>query len=349
MEAHPSRLSGAAVPPHAAEGRLWIVIVNFRTASLVEDCLRSLRSEALALDCRVVVVDNDSADGSYARLATCVQNQGWQDWVQVLAAPRNGGFAYGNNQGIRHALACDPGLGQVLLLNPDTVVEARALSALLDWMASHPRTGIVGSRLLNAEGGVEVSAHRHPSALGELEGSARLGLVSRALAAFQVSPPASATPQRCDWVSGASLMVRRAALDQVGPLDEGYFLYFEEVDFCLRVQQAGWECWCIPASRVVHLEGAATGIRKTAARRARYWYDSRRRFFVKHHGVAGLMLADLLWALGRASLNLRRLLHLGGGDPAADPLHFMYDLLWPDLRALLDGSWRTARVAEKTW
>src|SRR5262249_6671991 len=152
------------------------------------------------------------------------------------------------------------------------------------------------------------SAHNAPSPLGELEAGARLGPLSRALARFAVTPPPQWEAHACDWVSGAALIVRREVLERIGPMDDGYFLYFEEVDYCTRARRAGWEVWFVPQSRIVHLEGASTGIHQVERRRPRYWFDSRRRYFVKHHGVAGLLAADALWALGRASLAARRAL-----------------------------------------
>jgi GT2 family glycosyltransferase len=224
-----------------------------------------------------------------------------------------------------------------MLLNPDTVVRPGALRALVEFMASHPEAGIAGSLIENPDGGVDRSAHRMPSPFGELDGAARLGMLSRLLQRYSVSPPLRDEAHECDWVSGAAMIVRKQVLEQVGPLDEGYFLYFEEVDFCCRARNAGWQVWYVPQARVLHLEGAATGIRTAAKRRPAYWYDSRRRFFVKHHGLGGLLLADLLWAVGRLSFLLRNALGFGKQRGHADPKHFMLDLLWGDLRAVLGG------------
>jgi hypothetical protein len=229
-----------------------------------------------------------------------------------------------------------------MLLNPDTVAREGAIKVLVGFMDGHPRAGIAGSLLENADGGVECSAHRIHSPLSELDAGARLGLLSRLLHRYVVSECPAAEAHQCDWVSGASLIVRREVLEQVGLMDDGFFLYFEEVDFCRRAQQAGWECWYVPDSRVVHLEGASTGIRATAKRRAKYWYDSRRRFFVKHYGIIGLVAADVLWAIGRFSFLLRRGLRLGArSNVNYDPKWFMFDLLWGDLRAILTGRVRS--------
>lgn len=318
--------------------RTWIIIVNYRTAELTIDTLRSLSSQVSDLGGgRVVVADNASRDGSLELLRTVIKQEGWTDWVSIVPLDHNGGFAFGNNSGIRAALSSGNNVDYVMLLNPDTVVRSGAIKALAVFMDSHPDAGIAGSLLENADGGVECSAHRKHSPLSELDAGACLGVLSRLLSRYRVSPPPRDHAHPCDWVSGASMIVRRAVLEQIGLLDEGYFLYFEEADFCWRAKNAGWEVWYVPESRVMHLEGASTGIRVSAKRRAKYWYDSRRRFFVKHYGVTGLVAADVLWMLGRVTLLLRRLLGLGGGSGREDPAYFMYDLLWGDLKSFLTG------------
>ena len=318
---------------------VWIVIVNYRTAGLVIDCLRSLSLQKDALGSgRVVVVDNDSGDGSVEIIRTAIDRENWDAWAGVLPADRNGGFAFGNNAGIKDALQSSGRVEYVMLLNPDTIAHAGAIRALVDFLDARPRVGIAGSRLENGEGGAECSAHNAFSPLGELESGAHLGVLSRALLRYVVTPPMRDMAHECDWVSGASMMVRREVFEQIGLLDEGYFLYFEEADFCLRARKAGWQIWFLPASRVVHLEGAATGIQQTARRRPSYWYNSRRRYFMKHLGVTGLILADALWMVGRTSLILRRLFRLGsGGGALGDPKWFAFDLLWGDLRFLFSG------------
>jgi N-acetylglucosaminyl-diphospho-decaprenol L-rhamnosyltransferase len=319
-------------------GNTWIVIVNYRTARLTIDCLDSIAGQTSELRFfHVVVVDNASGDGSQELLREVIVRRRWHSWASLLLLDRNGGFAYGNNAGIRKALHSARHVSYIMLLNPDTIVRQGAIRALVDFMDSHAHVGIAGSRLENPAGVAECSAHNAPSPLGELESAARLGILSRVLRRYAVSPPMYATAHECDWVSGASLIVRREVLEQIGLLDEGYFLYFEEADFCLRAQKAGWKIWFVPDSRVVHLEGAATGIGNIMRRRPRYWYDSRRRYFVKRFGVVGLIVADTFWLLGRMSLALRRMLGLGAGGYGRDPRWFTIDLLWGDLRSFFTG------------
>jgi GT2 family glycosyltransferase len=317
---------------------LCIVIVNYRTARLAARCLDSLAAERARLPgMRVIVVDNASGDGSAEALERKLRDSAWTEWTTVVSLAGNGGFAAGNNAGLLEARRRGWTFDCVLLLNPDTVVYPGALRALADFMERTPRAGIAGASLENLEGRRECSAHNAPTPLGELEAGARLGPLTRLLARHAVSPPARATAHECDWVSGACMLIRREVLERVGLLDEGFFLYFEEVDLCTRTRQAGWSVWFVPQARVIHLEGAATGIRAHENRRPAYWFASRRRYFLKHFGIAGLIAADLLWAAGRASLALRRLLRLGRGGATRDPRGFARDLLWGDACAVLSG------------
>jgi N-acetylglucosaminyl-diphospho-decaprenol L-rhamnosyltransferase len=324
--------------------RVWIIIVNYRTPGLVIDCLHSLAPEVgQAGGIRVALVDNASGDGSEVKLREGIAKNGWSPWVELLPQRRNGGFAYGNNAGIAAALLQSPGPDYIMLLNPDTIVRPGAIIALAEFLDHRPEVGIVGGQLENADGSVEPSAHNAPSALGELESAARLALLSRWLLRHQVTPPRRTDAHQCDWVSGASMMVRRTLIDAIGTMDDRFFLYFEEVDFCSRARNAGWQVWFEPGSRVVHLEGASTGIGQTIRRRPAYWFDSRRRYFVKHRGVAGLLLADICWLLGRTSLAARRALRLGRGGTRQDPPWFTVDLLWGDLKALCTLKLRNIR------
>jgi N-acetylglucosaminyl-diphospho-decaprenol L-rhamnosyltransferase len=323
----------------------FIVIVNYKTDKLVVDCLQSLAPEIAHLNGgRVIVVDNASGNNSFERLQSAVFQSGWGDWVETVALPKNGGFAYGNNRAIERVREINPAFGFVVLLNPDTVVRPGALAALFAHLAASPSAGIAGASIEDEHGVCQQSAHPFPSVLGELTGAAQLGILSRWLqpTAHTYSPePGRHAP---DWVSGACLAVRREVLDTVGPLDEGFFLYFEETDFCYRAKQAGWSCTLVPEARVMHFEGAATGIKDAKRRLPGYWFDSRRRFFVKTYGIAGWLVADLLWTIGRFSLVTRRALRLGGRQSeSCEPIRVCRDLLASDLRALVSGAVLDAR------
>ena len=313
--------------------RLLVVIVNYRSASLAIDCLRSLTPEVAALggpaSVRVVVTDNPSGDDSVPRLTRAVADNGWGAWATIQPLPRNGGFAYGNNEAIRPALSSGDPPDYVLLLNPDTLVRPGAVRALLDFMDARPDVGLAGSRLEDPDGTPQRSAFRFHTVPGELEAGLRLGFVSKLLGRYIVAPPVpdGSEPRPVDWVAGASLIVRRAVFEQVGLLDEAYFMYFEEVDFCLRARRHGFPCWYVPASRVVHLVGQSSGVtdtRQANKRRPKYWFDSRRRFFLVNHGPVKTALADLAWSVGFASFRVRQFLQR---KPDRDPACLLRDFV----------------------
>jgi N-acetylglucosaminyl-diphospho-decaprenol L-rhamnosyltransferase len=310
-------------PPSA---RVWVVIVNYQTASLTLDGLASLVAEYQhGLEMRVVVVDNASGDDSLAVLQqglTALQNP---DWIQVEAMPRNDGFAYGNNVVLRQAMAANSPPDYILLLNPDAAVREGAIAPLIQFLDDHPQAGLVGSRLEDPDGTPQTSAFRFPSIWSELDHGLRLGVVSRLIQHRRLAMPIVMEPCLSDWLAGASLMIRREVLSSAGLFDEDYFLYFEEVDFCHRAQQTGWECWYIPESRVVHLVGQSTGVtdtRRSPQRMPQYWFESRRRYFLKFHGAFYTALADLLWMTGFALWRLRRWVF---SKPDSDPPYFLWD------------------------
>lgn len=301
-----------------------VVIVNYGTPRRTIDCLESLWDQiARRPGDRVDVVDNASPDHSVAELRAAIQARGWSSRISLLALRRNGGFAFGNNAAIRLSLARGEDVDYVLLLNPDTVVRPGMIGTLVDFMAANPRVGIAGSRLEDLQGIPQCSAYRAPSALGELAGGARLGILSRLLRNHVVPIPVKEEPHECDWVSGAAMIVRREVFDAIGLLDDRFFLYYEEVDFCRRARRAGWQVWHVPAARVVHLEGDATGI-GDGRRRPAYWFESRRRYFLNHHGLGYAAAADLMRIAGLILWRMRRRLQ---NRPDVDPPCFLRDLV----------------------
>lgn len=292
------------------DAQLAIIVVNYRTAELTVDCLRSLAEQVPALGARVYITDNLSGDDSLARIGGAIEANGWSSWATLMPLERNGGFAYGNNAAIRLVLGDRTPAEYILLLNPDTLVREGALHELVQFMQHHPKVGIAGSRLEDPDGTPQRSAFRFHTIASEFEGGVRLSAVSRLLNRRLVAPPVSEEACATHWLAGASMLVRRKVFEEVGLLDEAYFMYFEEVDFCLRSARAGWECWYVPASRVVHLVGQASGVTDPRLRKRRpaYWFESRRRYFVKNHGGLYAMLADAAWAVGFAVWRVRRFL-----------------------------------------
>lgn len=224
------------------------VVVNHNSGPLLVECVESLLDGGAG---RVVVVDNDSADESLERLAASGLG------VEVVPAGSNRGYAAGANLGIAEV---DTEI--VAVLNPDTRFEPGSADALLGRFEA-PDVAAVGPRLLNPDGTTYPSARRIPSVL-DAAGHGLFGLLrpdnsfTRRYRQLDVDPD---QPRDVDWVSGAAVWLRRAALEEVGGWDEGYFMYVEDVDLCWRLRQAGWRVVYEPGALVVHVQGTATARR----------------------------------------------------------------------------------------
>src|SRR5579862_9187929 len=238
------------------------VIVSYRSAALSIEALRSLEGERSRgrLQLRAVVVDN--ASGDLPQIEQAVTRHGWGSWVTLVAAPRNGGFAYGNNLGIAHAHAVSKP-AYVYLLNPDAQVRPHAVEILVRFLETHPAIGIAGSGFENLDGSDWPIAFRFPTLFSEIDAGMHWGLVSRLLKRWVVARVMTKTAQPVDWICGASMMIRPAVLAAIGGMDENYFLYFEETDFCRRALVAGHSTWYVPQSRVMHVMGQSTGVTDT--------------------------------------------------------------------------------------
>ena len=208
----------------------------------------------------MAVCENGTGGDAADRLRRAIDENGWGSWADLTVVEPNRGFCGGNNLVIRAALESDDPPEYVLLLNADTIVQEHALDALVDFMDAHPKAGIAGSQLLSPGGrGPGVAVPLPGDRLGAGPGPAtRRGL--EAAVAWAVSPPTPSRPCRAEWVSGASMILRASMLEQIGLLDEGLYTYFDDIDICLRAERAGWETWYVPESKVIHLEGASTGI-----------------------------------------------------------------------------------------
>jgi N-acetylglucosaminyl-diphospho-decaprenol L-rhamnosyltransferase len=308
---------------------LVVAIVNWRTAELTIDCLRSIVDQIADVPtCRVYVVDNGSGDGSAQRIAAAIEAHGWTSFASLLPLPNNGGFAYGNNAAIRAAFAGDGARAAfVLLLNPDTVVRPRAFRILLDFMLAHPKIGIAGGRSEFPNAAPQECCFRFPNALAEFAFHSRILRIGLLFEDRMPNIPIPEAPIEIDWVSGAFMLVRSAVFDDIGLLDESYFLYYEETDFILRAKRAGWSCWHVPQSRIVHLVGQSSGVTNAERLKQRtpaYWFESRTRYYVVNHGWVYAAVADLLVATALIAWKARRIVQ---GRKEENPPHYLRDLL----------------------
>ena len=279
--------------------RLAVLIINYRTLDLTIRCVGSFVDELLAgRDC-AIVVDNASGDGSGERLANVVRARGWTDRVKVLQSQENGGFSSGHNLGLREVRA-----EAYVLLNSDTIMHPGTLDEIYQVSVEHPRVGIIGPRLEGAEGRVQASAFRDRTPVGEFLEAANVGPLSRLLGKYEVVLPVTDEPAHVAWLSFACVLLRGEMVDQIGVLDDGFFMYFEDADYCRRARAAGWGVLYWPKARVVHFRGGSdpSRVRKARERRERppaCYYASRSRYFAKAYGRSGLWMANLLWHAGR--------------------------------------------------
>lgn len=269
---------------------LSVIIVSHNTRELLALCLDSLLASlaSSAFGYEVIVVDNASRD----RTVEMVRERFPQ--VRLLASEENPGFAAANNQGLKVSKG-----DYLLLLNPDTLVRGKALQHMLQFLVSHPQVGMVGPKLLYPDGRFQHSAFSFPTLpmifLDFFPLNHRL-INSRLNGRYPKALYGAGEPFPVDHPLGAAMMVRREAADQVGPLDEGFFIYCEEIDWCMRMKKMGWEIFCLPQAEIVHYVGKSTG----QFREAMYveLHRSRYRLYEKHYGLAFRLMARLIVGLG---------------------------------------------------
>lgn len=259
---------------------LTIVIVSWNTRELLDRCLITLKDELLQHESKsveVFVVDNDSKDDS----AKMVEEK--HSWVNLIANDDNLGFAKANNQVLRNAKG-----DNVLLLNPDTEMKPGCLSVMIDFLESHPKCGIIAPQLLNTDGSIQRSCRQFPTFLGmlfELIGLSKMfpkgSTYGAQFRAYKMLDWEHDDEREVDQPEGACLMLKKEVIDQVGLLDEGYFMLFEEVDWCYRIKQAGWEIWFTPKAQVLHHYGQS--IKQVKVRMIISSHKGLYRFWRKHY------------------------------------------------------------------
>jgi N-acetylglucosaminyl-diphospho-decaprenol L-rhamnosyltransferase len=250
---------------------LSVIIVNWNTWNLLRDCVGSLNDEK-GIGSEIIVVDNGSTDGSPDRLKV--------EFPEVLLVANRGnhGFTTASNQGIRVSQG-----EYVLLLNSDTWIPKGSMALLVHFMNEHPEAGACGPRLVRPDGTPQPYAFgRDPTVNYLLTRWFYRLLFHRYLHDWTTDHI-----QEVDWVSGACLMVRREIIDQIGLLDENFFMYFEDNDWCLRMRQHGWKIYYNPRVSVIHHGGQSLG-QNPAAHRA--YYRSLKYFYEKHYGPLARLL-----------------------------------------------------------
>jgi N-acetylglucosaminyl-diphospho-decaprenol L-rhamnosyltransferase len=275
---------------------LAVVIVSWNVRGLLTACLRSLLSDLASteLETEVWVVDNGSSDGTPQMVEEAFPN------VHLVASDDNLGFVRGNNRALNEILDREaPSIDYFWLLNPDTEVQPGATAALVAALETHPKAGVVGPKLLYPDGSLQHSAFRFP------------GLIQLVFEFFPLPARLYDTrlngryprhlyegtePFPIDHPLGASMLVRAEAIDDVGLMDEDFFMYCEEIDWCWRMRETGWRALCAPAAHMIHHAGQSTEQVRTASF-ANLW-KSRARLYARHHGPLKRWLAKMLVRAG---------------------------------------------------
>ncbi|HSR29871.1 MAG TPA: glycosyltransferase family 2 protein [Anaerolineae bacterium] len=285
---------------------LSIVIVNWNVRALLRRCLQSVVAPAKPCPAdgvwnigdwrlEIIVVDNASSDGSPDMLRAEFP------MVRLIANDENRGFTAANNQGLALAQG-----RYVLLLNPDTEVVGDALAAMLGYMDTHPETGALGPKLVYPDGSLQASRRRFPTFLTALVESTVVQewwSDNWILRHYYIADVPDDAIQPVDWVVGACLLIRREAYEQVGGLDEGFFMYSEEMDWCRRIKSAGWQVVYLSTTTVIHHEGKSS--EQVVPARHIHFQSSKVRYFRKHHGtfqaetLRWFLLSTYVYQLGR--------------------------------------------------
>lgn len=250
------------------------ILVNYHSREPLLEVLASLPNGAAGLQSETVVIDNSHGDGTAEALATKFPA------VRIIANAENVGYARAVNQGLRATSGAF-----VLVMNPDCEVPSGAIRTLVDHLRAHPRAGIAGPRILNSDGTLEYSARAFPDPFTFLFN--RYSLLTRLFPRnpwsrrYLMTDWDHASVRDVDWLSGACMVVRRAAIDEVGPMDEAFFMFNEDVDWCRRMKRAGWGVVYVPDATVVHHIGASR--KRTANRVILERHRGMIHYFRKHH------------------------------------------------------------------
>jgi GT2 family glycosyltransferase len=278
-----------------------IVVLNYNTREHLRTCLEALHGGAPTtperLEVEVFVVDNASSDGSAEMVADEFA------WVRLIRSPHNGGFAFGNNQALRQAQG-----DAVLILNPDALVAPCGLSGLVRALREHPEAGIVGPKLLRPDGSMHLACRRSfptPAvSFFRFSGLSRLFPRSPTFGRYNLTYVDPDLAIEVDSVCGACMLVRREVIERIGMLDERFFMYGEDLDWCLRTRQAGWTVRYEPSIVVGHQHGAAS--RQRALRTNYYFFRAMDLFYRKHYVqqyhplLTGAVRTSIYAALGLA-------------------------------------------------
>jgi N-acetylglucosaminyl-diphospho-decaprenol L-rhamnosyltransferase len=270
----------------ATEPSVSVVVVSYNTRDLLRACLASVAASTLSPH-EVFVVDNASSDGSADMVVAEFPG------VTLIPLSRNRGFAGANNVAIRRCTG-----DRILLLNPDATLAPDALATLSDALDRWPKAASVGPRVLNPDGTLQSCGYRFPTLLREIRQSKRVNQAITLVLGPDEPLPAPVTEVEVDWSDGACMLLRRAAVDDIGGLDEQFFLFNEEVDWCYNARRAGWTVLVAPQATVWHHRGQSSQATGTGSRSTALLVETRLRYYRKNHSLATAWAAAAVLSAG---------------------------------------------------
>mgnify|MGYP000380341556 CR=1 FL=1 len=285
-----------------------VIIVNYNVRVFLETCLRSLERALSGLKSEIIVVDNASDDGSVEMLRQKFPT------VKVIVNEKNIGFSAANNKGLKEASG-----KYLLLLNPDTIVQEDTVRTMYDFMENEQQAGLAGCKILNPDGSLQLACRRSfPTpwvAFTKIMGLSNLFPMSKIFGRYNLAYLDPDKSYEVDSVSGSFMFIRRSTLDQIGGLDEKFFMYGEDLDLCYRIKKAGWKIFYIHSTRVIHYKGES--VRRSDIDEVKVFYEAMRLFVRKHFHTnpltgfilgVGITLRQWLATLAKASKTIRTIL-----------------------------------------
>jgi GT2 family glycosyltransferase len=270
--------------PEPSTCDLTISIVSLNTRELLAACLRSVYAST-GVTFELFVVDNGSSDGSPEMVE--------RDFpaARLIRNDSNRGFAAANNVAIRLAAG-----RHALLLNPDTVIRPDTLRELIGFLDGRKDVGICGPKIHFPDGRFQSCGYRFPTLLAEVRQSKHVDLLLRRIVGSEPPLPIKSGPFEVDWVDGACLLIRREVIDQIGLLDEQYFLYAEELDWCFSARKAGWAVYALPQVQMIHHQGKSSEQMSDSS--LAHLVETRLRYYRKHHGLGIAVVTSLVYVAG---------------------------------------------------
>ncbi len=282
-----------------------VSIINYRTPEMTIESAQSVLEQFEGVNGEVVIVDNLSGDNSIDVLEGWLSTLPNDAPIRLIRSPANLGFSGGHNLGMAAVIA-----NYYLILNSDALLRPGFIDRILLEARAHPEAGFIAPRLEGDDGSVQNSCFRFPSPIGEFIRGANTGVITKVLNGHYTSMGIDPDPSQIEWASFACILVNAQMYQEIGPMDEGFFLYFEDAEYCLRGRRAGWHVHHCPEARAVHFRGGSGPVKKMLIERKRlpaYFYSSRTRFMYLAYGRFGLWRANILWLFGHTIAVTRKL------------------------------------------